>query len=58
MSSTGNQKRTLVAAVRHIWQLGGVRYFYRGLTVRHYSLHFVNTVTQRLLQIGLVGVFP
>ncbi|KZP32983.1 mitochondrial carrier [Athelia psychrophila] len=33
MSSTGNQKRTLVAAVRHIWQLGGVRYFYRGLTI-------------------------
>jgi solute carrier family 25 phosphate transporter 23/24/25/41 len=34
MSSTGGQKRHLVDAARRVWQLGGLRAFYRGLTVR------------------------
>lgn len=34
MSSTGDQKRTLVQAARHLWSLGGTRAYYRGLTVR------------------------
>jgi solute carrier family 25 phosphate transporter 23/24/25/41 len=34
MSTTGDQKRTLVAAARRVWQLGGVPAYYRGLTVR------------------------
>ncbi|KAH7914187.1 mitochondrial carrier [Hygrophoropsis aurantiaca] len=33
MSSTGDQKRTLVGAARRVWQLGGMRAFYRGLTI-------------------------
>ncbi|KAF7977433.1 hypothetical protein HWV62_3588 [Athelia sp. TMB] len=33
MSSTGSQKRTLISAAQRVWQLGGVRYFYRGLTI-------------------------
>jgi solute carrier family 25 phosphate transporter 23/24/25/41 len=34
MSSTGENKRTLVSAIRHVWSLGGIRGYYRGLTVR------------------------
>jgi hypothetical protein len=34
MSSTGQQKRTLIEAARHLWGLGGARAYYRGLTVR------------------------
>ncbi|TFK75844.1 mitochondrial carrier [Pluteus cervinus] len=33
MSSTGTANRTLVAAVRHVWALGGIRAYYRGLTI-------------------------
>ncbi|KAH7920164.1 mitochondrial carrier [Leucogyrophana mollusca] len=33
MSSTGDQKRRLVDAARRVWQLGGMRAFYRGLTI-------------------------
>ncbi|TDL29557.1 mitochondrial carrier [Rickenella mellea] len=33
MSSAGNQKMTLVEASRHLWSLGGMRAYYRGLTV-------------------------
>ncbi|KIJ70031.1 hypothetical protein HYDPIDRAFT_121357 [Hydnomerulius pinastri MD-312] len=33
MSSTGGQKRSLLGAARHVWQLGGVRAYYRGLTI-------------------------
>jgi len=33
MSSTGDQQRTLVAAARRLWQLGGFRAYYRGLTI-------------------------
>ncbi|KAH7887680.1 mitochondrial carrier [Phlebopus sp. FC_14] len=33
MSTTGGQKRGLVDAARHIWQLGGMRAFYRGLGI-------------------------
>jgi len=32
MSSTG-QKRTLLSAARRVWGLGGIRAFYRGLTI-------------------------
>lgn len=39
MSSTGLQKRTLVAAARRLWAIGGVRAYYRGLSVR--SFYFV-----------------
>lgn len=34
MSSTGQQKRSLVGAIRHLWAVGGVRAYYRGLSVR------------------------
>jgi hypothetical protein len=34
MSSTGLQKRTLVAAARHLWAIGGIHTYYRGLSVR------------------------
>lgn len=34
MSNTGEQKKTLVEAIRHLYKLGGVRAYYRGLTVR------------------------
>ncbi|KAF8165282.1 mitochondrial carrier [Crassisporium funariophilum] len=33
MSNTGEQKRTMAAAIRHLWGLGGVRAYYRGLTI-------------------------
>ncbi|KAF8974498.1 mitochondrial carrier [Flammula alnicola] len=33
MSNTGAHKRTLAAAIRHLWALGGIRRYYRGLTV-------------------------
>ncbi|KAJ8468413.1 hypothetical protein ONZ45_g17252 [Pleurotus djamor] len=33
MSNTGEQKRTLAQACRHLWSLGGVRAYYRGLTI-------------------------
>uniref|UniRef100_A0A8H8CJZ1 EF-hand domain-containing protein n=1 Tax=Psilocybe cubensis TaxID=181762 RepID=A0A8H8CJZ1_PSICU len=33
MSNTGENKRTLVSAVRHLWKLGGIRAYYRGLTI-------------------------
>lgn len=33
MSSTGQQKRTLIQAAKHVWTLGGFRAYYRGLSV-------------------------
>ncbi|KAJ3003911.1 hypothetical protein NUW54_g5063 [Trametes sanguinea] len=33
MSSAGGQRRTLREAARRVWQLGGIRAFYRGLTI-------------------------
>lgn len=33
MSNTGEQKKTLVEAIRHLYKLGGVRAYYRGLTI-------------------------
>ncbi|KAF9485293.1 mitochondrial carrier [Pholiota conissans] len=33
MSNTGQQKRHLIDAMRHVWALGGVRRYYRGLTI-------------------------
>ncbi|TFK43469.1 mitochondrial carrier [Crucibulum laeve] len=33
MSNTGQHKRTLLSAARHVWSLGGVRAYYRGLTI-------------------------
>ncbi|KIK68070.1 hypothetical protein GYMLUDRAFT_36899 [Collybiopsis luxurians FD-317 M1] len=33
MSSTGEQKRTLIQAARHLWKLGGLRAYYRGLSI-------------------------
>jgi hypothetical protein len=33
MSSTGESKRSLNEAMRHLWQMGGLRAYYRGLTV-------------------------
>lgn len=35
MSNTGEQRRTLPDAVRNLWKLGGLRAYYRGLTVGH-----------------------
>jgi solute carrier family 25 (mitochondrial phosphate transporter), member 23/24/25/41 len=43
MSSKGDQQRTLVAAARRVWQLGGFRAYYRGLTVRT-SLPWMRTL--------------
>ncbi len=34
MSNTGVEKKSLLDAMRHVWALGGVRRYYRGLTVR------------------------
>ena len=34
MMSTAGQKRSLVGAARHVWQLGKFRAYYRGLSVR------------------------
>lgn len=34
MSNTGIEKKNLLDAMRHVWALGGVRRYYRGLTVR------------------------
>ncbi|KAF9534261.1 mitochondrial carrier [Crepidotus variabilis] len=33
MSTSGEQKRTLSEAVRHLWRLGGFRAYYRGLAI-------------------------
>lgn len=33
MSSTGGQKRSFVSAAKRVWSLGGLRAYYRGLTV-------------------------
>ncbi|KAI9001053.1 mitochondrial carrier [Trametes punicea] len=33
MSSAGEQRRTLREAARRVWQLGGIRAFYRGLAI-------------------------
>ncbi|KAJ3505885.1 hypothetical protein NLJ89_g7175 [Agrocybe chaxingu] len=33
MSNTGQHKRTIFSAMRHIYSLGGVRAYYRGLTI-------------------------
>ncbi|KDQ64584.1 hypothetical protein JAAARDRAFT_187904 [Jaapia argillacea MUCL 33604] len=33
MSSTGDKNRTLSTAARRLWKLGGVRAYYRGLTI-------------------------
>ena len=33
MSSTGQSKRTLAGAAKKVYGMGGVRAFYRGLTV-------------------------
>ncbi|KAJ4001103.1 mitochondrial carrier [Lentinula boryana] len=33
MSSTGQQKRTLIQAAKHVWTLGGFRAYYRGLSI-------------------------
>lgn len=33
MSSTGLQKRTLVAAARRLWAIGGIHAYYRGLSI-------------------------
>ena len=38
MSTTGNQKQTLVAAARRVWELGGLPGYYRGLTVQFFIL--------------------
>lgn len=39
MSNTGQQRLSLVAAAKHLWVLGGMRAYYRGLTVRIDSLY-------------------
>ncbi|KAJ3753300.1 mitochondrial carrier [Lentinula raphanica] len=33
MSSSGQQKRTLIQAAKHVWALGGFRAYYRGLSI-------------------------
>lgn len=33
MSSTGLQKRSLMTAIRHLWTVGGMRAYYRGLSI-------------------------
>ena len=60
MSNTGQQKRTLIDAGRHLWGLGGMRAYYRGLTVCPHFPEFkgdpLSSIAYR--QIGLIGVFP
>lgn len=34
MSTTGGTKRELIPASKRLWALGGLRAYYRGLTVR------------------------
>ena len=43
MSSTGLQKRTLVAAARHLWAIGGIHAYYRGLSVRPFYYFEIQT---------------
>jgi len=33
MSNAGGQRRTVVSAMRHVWALGGIRSYYRGLGI-------------------------
>ena len=33
MSNTGENRRTMLAAVQHLYKLGGMRAYYRGLTI-------------------------
>jgi solute carrier family 25 phosphate transporter 23/24/25/41 len=40
MSSAGDQKRSLVDAARKLYQLGGVRAYYRGLVVSLHTLSY------------------
>ena len=62
MSSAGGQKRSLREAANRVYQLGGVRAFYRGLTVCTSGgvTQCMDADFQKnpLLQIGLIGVFP
>ena len=37
MSSTDQQKKSLINAARHLWGLGGARAYYRGLSVCGYN---------------------
>lgn len=56
MSNAGEPKRTLIEAAKRVWGLGGVKAYYRGLSVSvvlHRAL-----VGPTLSQIGLLGVFP
>jgi len=43
MSSTGDQRRSLGEAMRRVYNLGGMRAFYRGLHVC--SLYFLRACT-------------
>ncbi|KAF8913961.1 mitochondrial carrier domain-containing protein [Gymnopilus junonius] len=49
MSSTA-QKRNLIGAMRHVYQLGGLRAYYRGLTVIRYSA--IDMSTFEALKLG------
>lgn len=37
MSNKGDQRKTLLSATRHLWALGGVRAYYRGLGVSSHA---------------------
>ena len=49
MSSTGLQKRTLVAAARHLWAIGGIHAYYRGLSVRPSCYVEIQNLSSRTL---------
>jgi solute carrier family 25 (mitochondrial phosphate transporter), member 23/24/25/41 len=58
--STSGQRQTFINAARHLWGLGGMRAYYRGLTVRAFRIRLPksHTKTQTFPQVGLIGVFP
>ncbi|KAJ4478192.1 mitochondrial carrier [Lentinula aciculospora] len=57
MSSTGQQKRTLIQAAKHVWTLGGFHAYYRGLSVKKFVFSIL-TGLHFSFKIGLIGVFP
>jgi hypothetical protein len=59
MSTKGEVRLTLVNAARHLWGLGGLRAYYRGLAVRLHGMLSNRALTHLYdTQIGLLGVFP
>jgi len=54
MSNTGEQRLSLVNAAKHLWVLGGMRAYYRGLTVRGNLSYGYQLFTLILLRLDLL----